>query len=69
LLDNNPKADAQFIFNHYLKHWKDDAMGKNFSNDWLVPRSDIDFVPSQWTPPPREGYINPEVFYGASARF
>ena len=28
LLDANPDADGQFIFNYYLKHWKDDAFGK-----------------------------------------
>jgi hypothetical protein len=72
LLDNNPDADGQFVFNYYLANWKDDALGdhsKNLSDDWRVPRVDIGFDPAQWTPPPRDGYINPDSFDGSTARF
>jgi hypothetical protein len=72
LLDNNPNADGQFIFNYYLANWKDDALGdhsKNLSADWRVPRTDIGFDPAQWTPPPRTGYINPESFDGTASHF
>jgi hypothetical protein len=69
LLDGTPNTDGQSIFDYYLKHWKDEAMSKNFGGDWLVPQSDIDFHPSQWTPPPREGHINPEVFDSATTHF
>jgi hypothetical protein len=72
LLDNNPHADGQFVFNYYLANWKDDALGdhsKNLSDDWRVPRTNIGFDPAQWTPPPRDGFIDPESFDGATARF
>jgi hypothetical protein len=30
---------------------------------------DIGFDPAQWTPPPRNGYINPESFDGTASHF
>ena len=70
-IQHNARA-GQLIFDHYVKNWKKDAItedGKQLAQEWRVPGPDTDFIPSQWTPPPRTEYIDPDDFCGELENF
>jgi hypothetical protein len=72
LLASNHSSTGQTVFEHYLKNWKTEAITDNskpLNSDWRVPSSTTSFQPSEWIPPPRDGYIDPESFQGAAASF
>jgi hypothetical protein len=72
LLASHLNATGQTVFEHYLKYWKTEAIGDNskpLSSEWRVPDTTTNFQPSEWIPPPRDGYIDPKSFQGAATSF
>jgi hypothetical protein len=65
-IENTPKGQVEEV------DFQTEAIGDNskpLSSEWRVPGTTTNFQPSEWIPPPRDGYIDPKSFQGAATSF